>query len=107
MKIRFWKGKDGDQMTVLDGQQEPQEMEDRDRIDIAKNRCAIVFESMQLTAEEIAQVTEEIFESVSVLVDDNEDEEEDDEAPDSLTVMEHVVMALAVIALAMVIVTLA
>ena len=52
-------------MTVLDGQQEPQEMEDRDRIDIAKNRCAIVFESMQLTAEEIAQVTEEIFESVS------------------------------------------
>ena len=81
-------------MTVLDGQQEPQEMEDRDRIDIAKNRCAIVF-------------TEEIFESVSVLVDDNEDEEEDDGAPDSLTVMEHVVMALAVIALAMVIVTLA
>ena len=100
MKIRFRKGKDGDQMTVLDGQQEPQEMENRDRIDIAKNRCAIVFESMQLTAEEI-------FESVSVLVDDNEDEEEDDGAPDSLTVMEHVVMALAVIALAMVIVTLA
>lgn len=94
-------------MTVLDGQQEPQEMEDRDRIDIAKNRCAIVFESMQLTAEEIAQVTEEIFESVSVLVDDNEDEEEDDGAPDSLTVMEHVVIALAVIALALAVIELA
>ena len=34
-------------MTVLDGQQEPQEMEDRDRIDIAKNRCAIVFHSKE------------------------------------------------------------
>lgn len=94
-------------MTVLEARQEPQPMTDRDRIDTAKNRCAIVFESMQLTPEEIAQVMEEIFESVSVLVDDNEDEEEDDGAPDSLTVMEHVVMALAVIALAMVIVTLA
>lgn len=84
-------------MTVLEARQEPQPMTDRDRIDIAKNRCAIVFESMQLTAEEIAQVTEEIFESVSVLVDDNEDEEEDDGAPDSLTVMEHIVMGLAIV----------
>lgn len=34
-------------MTVLEARQEPQPMTDRDRIDTAKNRCAIVFESMR------------------------------------------------------------
>lgn len=92
-------------MTVLEGQQEPQEQEGRDRIDTAKKRCMIVFESMQLTAEEITQVTEEIYESVSMLIDED-DEEVDDRELDSLTVMEHVVMSLEVIALVLVIVTL-
>ena len=62
-------------MTVLEARQEPQPMTDRDRIDTAKNRCAIVFESMQLTPEEIAVVTEEINEAANMLIDDDDDRE--------------------------------
>lgn len=94
--IRFRKGKEGDQMTVLEARQEPQPMADRDRIDIAKNRCAIVFESMQLTPEEIAVVTEEINEAANMLIDDDDD---DITESDSLTVMEHIVMGLAIVML--------
>ena len=89
-------------MTVLEARQEPQEMEDRDRIDIAKNRCAIVFESMQLTPEEIAVVTEEINEAANMLIDDDDD---DITESDSLTVMEHIVMGLAIVMLLVMIFT--
>jgi len=82
-------------MTVLEARQEPQPMTDRDRIDTAKNRCAIVFESMQLTPEEIAVVTEEINEAANMLIDDDDDIMESD----SLTVMEHIVMGLAIVML--------
>ena len=70
-------------------------MTDRDRIDTAKNRCVIVFESMQLTPEEIAVVTEEINEAANMLIDDDDDITESD----SLTVMEHIVMGLAIVML--------
>ena len=83
-------------MTVLEARQETQPMTDRDRIDTAKNRCAIVFESMQLTPEEIAVVTEEINEAANMLIDDDDD---DIMEPDSLTVMEHIVMGLAIVML--------
>ena len=83
-------------MTVLEARQEPQPMTDRDRIDTAKNRCVIVFESMQLTPEEIAVVTEEINEAANMLIDDDDD---DIMEPDSLTVMEHIVMGLAIVML--------
>ena len=82
-------------MTVLEARQEPQPMTDRDRIDTAKNRCVIVFESMQLTPEEIAVVTEEINEAANMLIDDDDDIMESD----SLTVMEHIVMGLAIVML--------
>lgn len=82
-------------MTVLEARQEPQPMTDRDRIDTAKNRCVIVFESMQLTPEEIAVVTEEINEAANMLIDDDDDITESD----SLTVMEHIVMGLAIVML--------
>lgn len=82
-------------MTVLEARQEPQPMTDRDRIDTAKNRCAIVFESMQLTPEEIAVVTGEINEAANMLIDDDDDIMESD----SLTVMEHIVMGLAIVML--------
>ena len=82
-------------MTVLEARQEPQPMTDRDRIDTAKNRCVIVFESMQLTPEEIAVVTEEINEATNMLIDDDDDITESD----SLTVMEHIVMGLAIVML--------
>jgi len=88
-------------MTVLEARQEPQPMTDRDRIDTAKNRCAIVFESMQLTPEEIAVVTEEINEAANMLIDDDDDITESD----SLTVMEHIAMGLAIVLLLMVIFT--
>ena len=71
-------------------------MTDRDRIDTAKNRCAIVFESMQLTPEEIAVVTEEINEAANMLIDDDDD---DIMESDSLAVMEHIVMGLAIVML--------
>ena len=82
-------------MTVLEARQEPQPMTDRDRINTAKNRCAIVFESMQLTPEEIAVVTGEINEAANMLIDDDDDIMESD----SLTVMEHIVMGLAIVML--------
>lgn len=88
-------------MTVLEARQEPQPMTDRDRIDTAKNRCAIVFESMQLTPEEIAVVTEEINEAANMLIDDDDDITESD----SLTVMEHIVMGLAIVMLLVMIFT--
>lgn len=87
-------------MTVLEARQEPQPMTDRDRIDTAKNRCVIVFESMQLTPEEIAVVTEEINKAANMLIDDDDD---DITESDSLTVMEHIVMGLAIVLLLMVI----
>lgn len=83
-------------MTALEARQEPQPMTDRDRIDTAKNRCVIVFESMQLTPEEIAVVTEEINEAANMLIDDDDD---DITESDSLTVMEHIVMGLAIVLL--------
>ena len=83
-------------MTVLEARQEPQPMTDRDRIDTAKNRCAIVFESMHLTPEEIAVVTEEINEAANMLIDDDDD---DIMESDSLAVMEHIVMGLAIVML--------
>lgn len=89
-------------MTVLEARQEPQPMTDRDRIDTAKNRCAVVFESMQLTPEEIAVVTEEINEAANMLIDDDDDDDDITES-DSLTVMEHIVMGLAIALLLMVI----
>ena len=51
---------------------------------------------MQLTPEEIAVVTEEINEAANMLIDDDDD---DIMEPDSLTVMEHIVMGLAIVML--------
>ena len=55
---------------------------------------------MQLTPEEIAVVTEEINEAANMLIDDDDD---DITESDSLTVMEHIVMGLAIVLLLMVI----
>ena len=66
-------------MTVLEARQEPQPMTDRDRIDTAKNRCA-----------------KEINEAANMLIDDDDD---DITESDSLTVMEHIVMGLAIVML--------